>query len=62
MNQTFLKQHKKFQIKKEEDKLLINKMNHKKKTNLILFILEKKMRFVLFFQTSKLHLIKQKYN
>ncbi len=27
MNQTLLKQHKKFQIKKEEDKLLIHKMN-----------------------------------
>ncbi len=39
MNQTLLKQHKKFQIKKEEDKLLINKMNKvvtkKKKTEQI---------------------------
>ncbi len=42
MNQTLLKQHKKFQIKKEEDKLLINKMKQscnkkeKNRTNIYL--------------------------
>ncbi len=45
----FLKQHKKFQIKKEEDKLLINKkwnkvVTKKKKTEQISFLKREKTR------------------
>ncbi len=47
MNQTLLKQHNKFQIKKEEDKLLINKINKvvtkKKKTEQI-YILKREIQ------------------